>query len=185
MAAVPTKQIPLGFKAPDFKLQDVVSGRNTTLHELKSPKGTVVFFICNHCPYVLHILDKLVETARQYKKRGISFIAISSNDADAYPEDSPVKMREYALKYNFPFPYLYDDTQEVARAYQAECTPDFNVFDGNLACIYRGQFDDSRPGNNIPVTGNDLSAVLENMLNGKEITKNQKPSVGCSIKWKV
>lgn len=184
MAETPTIQVPLGFKAPDFKLPDMVSGNELSLDELKSDKATVVVFICNHCPYVIHIIDELVEAGREYIEKGISFIMINSNDVKNYPEDSPEKMVEFARKHDFPFPYLFDETQEVAKAYDAACTPDFNVFDGDMKCVYRGQFDDSRPKNGKAVTGIDLRKTLDLLLLGKEVPKNQMPSTGCNIKWK-
>jgi len=184
MAATPSNMIPLGFEAPDFRLLDTVSGKEMSLDELRSPKGTVIMFICNHCPYVKHVNDQLVRIANDYQPEGIAFIAISSNDADRYPEDGPEKMKEYAHRLQYPFPYLYDETQEVARAYDAACTPDFYLFDGKMKCVYRGQLDASRPGNMLPVTGKDLREALDVLLAGKEIGKAQVPSIGCSIKWK-
>lgn len=184
MVLMPTKQIPLGFQAPDFELLNPVTKRYETLKELRSDKATVVVFICNHCPYVLHILDKLTELAARYKEKGVSFIAINPNDVKNYPADHPDKMVELAYEKDFSFPYLYDETQEVAKAYDAACTPDFNVFDGNMICVYRGQFDSSRPGNNTPVTGENLSHTLDLILDGKNVPEDQIPSSGCSIKWK-
>lgn len=184
MALTQSNPLPLGTKAPNFTLPDVISGRTVSLEELKSDKGTVVMFICNHCPYVLHILDELVRTADEYQKRGISFIAINSNDVTQYPEDSPEKMKEMAHKKSFPFPYLFDEDQSVAKSYSAACTPDIYVFDGDLKLVYHGQFDDSRYGNDIPVTGKDLRSALDALLSGKEIPSDQKPSMGCNIKWK-
>lgn len=184
MAATPSNMIPLGFEAPDFRLLDTVSGKEMSLDELRSPKGTVIMFICNHCPYVKHVNDQLVRIANDYQPEGIAFIAISSNDADRYPEDGPEKMKEYAHRLQYPFPYLYDEAQEVARAYDAACTPDFYLFDGKMKCVYRGQLDASRPGNMLPVTGKDLREALDALLAGKEIGKAQVPSIGCSIKWK-
>ncbi len=185
MAARESSMLELGTKAPDFKLFDTVSNTIKTLEDLKSEKATVVLFICNHCPYVIHINSKLVEIANNYNPKGISFIAISSNDIENYPEDSPEKMKEVAKKLGYPFPYLYDETQEIAKAYKAECTPDIFVFDGNLKLVYRGQFDSSRPKNNEPVTGVDLIYALEAVLEGREVDKNQIPSIGCGIKWKT
>jgi len=184
MAETPTTQIPLGFKAPDFSLTDTVSGKKVSLAELASDKGTVIMFICNHCPYVKHVIDGIVLLANDYISRGISFIAISSNDVRNYPADSPEKMKELANTLNFPFPYLYDESQDVAKAYSAACTPDFNIFDGMLKCVYRGQMDSSRPGNNEPVTGADIRNALDALLAGKQIPDHQIPSVGCNIKWK-
>jgi len=184
MAETPTIQIPLGFKAPDFELPDMISGQTKTLGELKSDKATVVVFICNHCPYVIHIIEELVKVGSEYIPKGVSFVMINSNDVVKYPADSPEKMVEFAKKYGFPFPYLFDETQEVAKAYDAACTPDFNVFDGEMKCVYRGQFDDSRPGNKKPVTGNDMRQTLNLLLEGKALPAKQIPSVGCNIKWK-
>lgn len=184
MARTFTEQIPPGFKAPGFILPDVVSGKKLSLDDLKSTKATVVMFICNHCPYVIHVREELVRLANEYIPKGISFIAISSNDIVKYPEDSPEKMKELALKMNFPFPYLYDESQETARAYHAACTPDISIFDGQMGCVYRGQLDDSRPNSGIPVTGKDVRAALDAILEGKEVSKEQKPGMGCNIKWK-
>ncbi len=184
MAATPSKMIPLGFEAPAFSLKDTKTGRSTSLEDLKSDKGTVIMFICNHCPYVKHVNEQLVELANDYMPKGVSFIAISSNDADNYPEDGPGKMKEYAERLKYPFPYLYDETQAVARAYDAACTPDFYLFNGELKCVYRGQLDASRPGNGVPVTGKDMREALDNLLDGKQISQVQIPSIGCNIKWK-
>jgi len=183
MAAVETSKIPLGYKAPDFSLKDTISGEVYTLQDLYSDKATVVAFICNHCPYVKHIFDGLVQMANDYQNKGVSFVVVSSNDVVNYPEDSPVKMKETALQYRFPFPYLYDVDQKVAKDYFAECTPDFSIFDGDLKCIYRGQMDNSRPGNGIPVTGTDIRDALDTVLQGRTVNPNQIPSLGCSIKW--
>ena len=184
MAQTPSNMLPLGTRAPAFTLSDTVSGRSFSLDHLKGARGTVVMFICNHCPFVKHINAGLVQAARDYKPRGISFIAISSNDVDNYPDDSPERMKAVALQLGYPFPYLYDATQDVARAYQAACTPDLYLFDANLACVYRGQFDDARPGNGAPVDGKDLRAAMDALLAGRPIDPAQKPSVGCNIKWK-
>ncbi|EAY29361.1 thioredoxin family protein [Microscilla marina] len=184
MALTPTKQIPLGFIAPDFTLPDTVSGKTMSLEQLKSDKATVVMFICNHCPYVKHVNDALVALANDYMPKGVAFVAISSNDAEAYPADGPEQMKTEATRLGYPFPYLYDETQEVAKAYTAECTPDFNIFDGNLRCVYRGQLDGSRPGSNVPVTGKDMRQALDAILAGKPVSTDQTPSVGCNIKWK-
>jgi thiol-disulfide isomerase/thioredoxin len=184
MSLTPTTQIPLGFKAPDFSLFDTISQKEVSLSELASDKGTVIMFICNHCPFVKHMIQGLIDLANDYIPQGISFIAISSNDVKNYPQDSPELMREEAARLEYPFPYLYDETQEVARAYSAACTPDFNIFDGELKCVYRGQLDDSRPGNGIPVSGKDMRTALDALLKSEEIRGNQTPSVGCNIKWK-
>ena len=182
--AAETTPIPLGFQAPDFKLPDTITGKDLSLNDLKSDKATVVMFICNHCPYVKHVIDGIVSMANDYIPRGVSFIAINSNDVENYPEDSPEKMKEFAKEKAFPFPYLFDESQEVAKAYHAACTPDFSIFDGNLECAYRGQMDPARPGNDKPVTGEDIRAALDAILDGKPVPEQHVPSVGCSIKWK-
>ena len=184
MAQTPSNMLPLGTKAPGFTLSDTVSGRSLTLDQLKGARGTVVMFICNHCPFVKHINAGLVRAAHDYKPKGIAFVAISSNDVANYPDDSPDRMKATALALGYPFPYLYDATQDVARAYQAACTPDLYLFDAGLACVYRGQFDDARPGNPHPVTGKDLRAAMDALLAGQPIDPAQKPSVGCNIKWR-
>lgn len=184
MASIETIQIPLGFTAPNFKLYDPVSGEHKTLKELKSGKGTVIAFICNHCPFVKHIIHEFINIANEFIPQGISIIAINSNDVANYPEDSPIKMKELATKLNFPFSYLYDESQNIAKTYSTACTPDFNVFDGNLKCVYRGRFDGSTPGNGVKVTGNDLRMALEALVTGTELNPKQFPSIGCSIKWK-
>lgn len=184
MSRTPSNMIPLGTKAPEFNLYDTVSQKTLSLEALKGKKGTVIMFICNHCPFVIHVNEALVTIASVYSKKGISFIAISSNDVVNYPQDSPEKMTLHAKENNYPFPYLYDETQAIAKAYDAACTPDLYVFDDNLKLTYRGQLDDSRPGNSIHVTGKDLKYALDCLIDGKENTKTQKPSIGCNIKWK-
>jgi peroxiredoxin len=184
MAATETTQIPLGFKAPNFKLPDAVSGREMSLQELKGEHATVVMFICNHCPFVKHINAELVRLANDYMPNGVSFIAINSNDVENYPEDSPENMKLCAERLGYPFPYLFDETQDVARAYHAACTPDLSVFDKDLICVYRGQLDGSRPGNSVPNDGRDLRAALDNILAGQPVSRDQRPSLGCNIKWK-
>jgi thiol-disulfide isomerase/thioredoxin len=176
--------IPLGTIAPDFTLPDTISGKNLGLSELKSDKATLIMFICNHCPFVKHINEELVNLATDYKEKGISFIAISSNDAENYPEDAPEKMKQYAFDLGYDFPYLYDESQEVAKAYDATCTPDFFLFDGELALVYRGRLDESRPKSDVPVTGKDIRAALDAILQDKPISQEQIPSIGCNIKWK-
>jgi len=185
MSRTPSNMIPLGTKAPNFDLIDTISDKNLSLNSLKGNKATVLFFICNHCPFVIHVNDELVNIANDFNKKGASFIAISSNDIENYPQDAPKLMKKVALDLKYPFPYLYDKTQEIAKAYAAACTPDIYVFDDDLKLVYRGQIDDSRPGNGISVTGKDLRNALQNLLVGKAITKNQKPSIGCNIKWKT
>lgn len=180
MSATPSTMLELGTKAPDFSLKSV-NGGNLSLNYTDQSKGFVVMFICNHCPYVLHIEDELIKVANEYISKGIGFIAISSNDIEKYPQDSPEKMAEKV----YPFPYLFDETQEVAKSYKAACTPDFFVFDENKELVYRGQFDNSRPNTDKPVTGNDLRNALDAVLDGKKISaKDQIPSIGCNIKWK-
>ncbi len=176
--------IPLGTQAPDFELLDTTTGKFVHLLDLKSPKATVIMFICNHCPFVLHIMDKVVKIAKEYHEKGINFIAISSNDVTHYPDDSPELMTEFAKKYHFNFPYLYDESQSVAKTYDAACTPDFYVFDALLHLVYRGQFDGSTPGNDTPTTGSSLTKALDKILANKKPDTLQKPSVGCNIKWK-
>ncbi|MFN6946145.1 MAG: thioredoxin family protein [Cytophagaceae bacterium] len=184
MAQTPSNMIPLGTKAPDFTLPDTVSGKSLTLSMLRSEKATVVMFICNHCPFVVHVNKELVKLANDYQQKGVSFVAISSNDVEKYPDDAPDKMKETALREAYPFPYLYDRTQEVAKAYDAACTPDFYIFDKELKLVYRGQLDDSRPKNDLPVTGRDIREALNCLLTGKLVPTYQKPSIGCNIKWK-
>lgn len=184
MSDTRSNMIPLGRLAPCFYLLDTVSQQYKTLDELKGKQATVVMFICNHCPFVLHIINCLVNLAYDYQTKGVNFIAISSNDVEKYPQDGPILMREMAVNYHYPFPYLYDETQEIARAYDAACTPDFYIFDKNLKLVYRGQFDDSRPHNGIPVTGKDVTKTLEHLLKKLPIDGDQKPSIGCNIKWK-
>ncbi|MBL7856777.1 MAG: thioredoxin family protein [Cyclobacteriaceae bacterium] len=184
MARTPSTMIPLGITAPDFSLPDTVSGKTTSLRDLQGEVGTVIMFICNHCPFVKHVNTELIKLAHDYPPEKISFIAISSNDVDAYPEDGPEKMKEVAQQLLYPFPYLFDETQAVAKAYDAACTPDFFVFDSTLSLVYRGQLDDSRPGNTIPVSGKDIRQTLDALLSGKSIPTEQKPSIGCNIKWK-
>ena len=184
MALTPTKSIPLGFSAPDFKLIDQISGKALTYNDIKSEKGTLVMFICNHCPYVKHIIQELVAIGKEFMPKGIGMVAINANDAVNYPEDSPEKMKVFAAENDFLFPYLYDEIQEVAKAYDAACTPDFDLFDAENRCVYRGQLDNSRPGNEVPVSGKDLRAALNLVLEGKKVPENQIPSTGCNIKWK-
>jgi peroxiredoxin len=175
--------LPLGTPAPDFKLPDT-TGRVVSLSHFASAPALLVMFICNHCPYVKHLRGGLAELARDFQPRGVAVVAMSSNDAAHYPADSPAKMAEEARSAGYSFPYLYDESQAVAKAYHAACTPDFFLFDRDHRLAYRGQFDDSRPGNGIPVTGADLRAALEAVLAGKPVPATQKPSIGCNIKWK-
>jgi peroxiredoxin len=183
MAIVYSNMMELGTIAPDFTLLDTVSDETISLQDLKSDNATVVMFICNHCPFVVHINPRLAEIAKTYKKKGVQFIAISSNDADTHPQDAPDHMAIHAKKEGYTFPYLYDETQEVGKAYGAECTPDFFVFDGELNCTYRGRFDATRPGSGA-ANGQDLKNALDAMLTRKEVSEFQSPSMGCNIKWK-
>jgi len=185
MALTPSSMIPLGSIAHDFNLPEAVSGNNFSLNELKSDTATVVMFICNHCPYVKHVQDGLVELADDYMPKGVNFIAINSNDAVNYPEDSMERMKEVAEQVGYPFPYLFDESQEVAKAYDATCTPDFFIYDKNLCLVYRGEMDDSRPGNGKPVTGDDIRFALDELIKGNTISPDQVPSIGCNIKWKA
>ena len=184
MARTPSNMIPLGTKLPDFLLPDTVSGRVYSSNELHAAKASVIMFICNHCPFVKHVNDGIVSLANDYISKGIAFVAISSNDIEQFPEDSPDKMKETASLLNYPFPYLFDETQEVAKEFDAACTPDFYIFDSNQKLVYRGQLDDSRPSLDIRVTGNDMRAALDNILTGKPVSDTQRPSIGCNIKWK-
>ena len=184
MANTPSNMLPLGTIAPNFKLFDTTAEKRKSLQELKGTEGTVIMFICNHCPFVKHLNSEIAKTALEYQHKGISFIAISSNDVENYPQDAPHLMKLISVEQKYSFPYLYDESQEVAKAYEAACTPDFYLFDANLILVYRGQFDSSRPGNGIPVTGGDLKAAMDSLLEGKEINAIQKPSMGCNIKWK-
>ena len=185
MSVTPSNMLPLGTIAPDFELVNVVTGASNSLRELRGDKGTVVMFICNHCPYVIHIKEQLIDIAGRYTAAGISFIAISSNDIENYPQDAPDKMKELMEDWGQPFnAYLYDESQDVAKAYSAACTPDIFLFDENLACVYRGRLDGSTPKNDVPLTGEDLRNVLDNLLAGRAISDQQIPSIGCNIKWK-
>jgi peroxiredoxin len=184
MALTASNSFKNGTLAPEFSLQDVVTGKNVSLQLLKGAKGTVIMFICNHCPFVLHVNEQLVTLANLYLNKGIRFIAISSNDIENYPQDTPELMKQVADNLNYPFPYLIDETQEVAKAYDAACTPDFYVFDSTLKATYHGQLDNSRPGNGLPVTGADLVNAMDAVLNNEAPLEIQKPSIGCNIKWK-
>jgi len=183
MVAVNSTMLPLGTKAPDFQLPNV-DGKSVSLGDLRGKAAVLVMFICNHCPYVKHIRTELAKVAREYLSREVAVIAISSNDAANYPADSPARMVEEARAAGYIFPYLYDESQDVAKAYRAACTPDFYLFDREQKLVYRGQLDDSRPGSGIPVTGKDLRAALEAVLSGNPAPVPQKPSIGCNIKWK-
>ncbi|QNI31035.1 thioredoxin family protein [Alloacidobacterium dinghuense] len=184
MARTESAMLALGTHAPEFSLPDVVSGGMVDLQSASGPKGLLVMFICRHCPFVKHVEKELAKLGRDYEGKGIGIIAISSNDAANYPDDAPASLAEQARAVGFSFSYLYDETQEVARAYAAACTPDFFLFDGNLKLAYRGQLDDSRPGSGIPVTGEDLRTAMNTVLAGEPVHPIQKPSLGCNIKWK-
>ena len=184
MARTASNMIPLQSRAPEFELMDTVSGKMMSLKQLQGNRGTVIFFICNHCPFVIHVNEELVNIANKYSSKGVSFIAISSNDIENYPQDGPRLMQRNALQNNYPFPYLFDPSQEVAKAYDAACTPDTYVFDDELSLVYRGQIDESRPGNGVVVSGLDLRTALDALLEGKTISAIQKPSIGCGIKWR-
>lgn len=183
MVDTPSTMVPLGTHAPAFSLPDV-KGKVVSLGDYKDASALLVVFLCNHCPFVKHVLPHFVELAGEYEQRGVGVVAISSNDVNNYPDDAPGKMAELSRKMEFPFPYLYDESQAVARAYGAACTPDFYLFDGDGRLAYRGQMDDSRPGNGRPVTGADLRAAMDAVLEGRAVSGDQKPSIGCNIKWK-
>ena len=184
MVAVNSTMLPIGTAAPDFRLPDAVSGKTVSLADFRG-KPLLVMFICNHCPFVKHLRTGLAQLGRDYQSRALGIVAISSNDVDNYPDDSPDKMKVEAKNAGYVFPYLYDATQDVAKAYRAACTPDFFLFDTEHRLVYRGQFDDSRPSNALPVTGKDLRAAIDAVLAGKAVPANQKPSIGCNIKWKT
>lgn len=184
MARTPSNMVNLGIQAPKFNLLDTVSDEIISLENCKGKNGTVIAFICNHCPFVIHVNPEISKMAKEYQAKGIGFIAISSNDVINYPEDAPHLMKKRAKEAAYSFPYLYDETQEVALACDAACTPDFYLFDSELKLVYRGQLDDSRPGNGIPVTGKSLRNAINALLNGEKINPLQKPSIGCNIKWK-
>jgi thiol-disulfide isomerase/thioredoxin len=185
MARTPTVQMELGYEAPDFALPNVVTAKTTNYSDIEGENGTAVMFICNHCPFVVYVMDELIRIGNDYKNRGIGFVAISSNDVSTHPDDSPELMKKLAVEKALPFSYLYDESQETAKAYTAACTPDFSVFDADRKCVYRGQLDDSRPGNDLPVTGRDLRKVLDDLIAGNPVPTEQKPSLGCNIKWKA
>ena len=183
MAETPSTMLPLGTKAPLFRLPDP-HGKWVSLDDFKDAPALVVVFMCNHCPYVKHIRSRFAELAKEYQAKGVGVVAINSNDVDNYPDDRPEKMAEEVKQVGYRFPYLFDESQEVAKAYRAACTPDFYLFSGDRRLVYRGQFDDSRPGNGRPVTGADLRAALDALLAGRPVPSQQRPSLGCNIKWK-
>ncbi len=184
MSLTQSKMMPLGTKAPSFNLDNAINGRKTSLVDARGAKGTVVMFICVHCPYVIHVQNEIAAIANEYQNYGVEFVAISSNDINNYPQDAPQFMKDQAENVGFDFPYLFDETQAVAKDYGAECTPDFFVFDENDHCVYRGRMDDSTPGNEKPVTGKDLRQALSLLVAGDKIFESQMPSMGCNIKWK-
>ncbi len=184
MAKTESRMLPLGTPAPDFALPDTVTGQTVSFDQVAGEKGTLVMFICNHCPFVKHVLAELVRLGQDYRDREIGMVAISSNDVTGYPQDRPERMKELAESAGFEFPYLFDESQNTARAYDAACTPDFYIFDAQRKLVYRGQLDDSRPGNGIEVTGKDVRAALDALLEGREVAGEQKPSIGCNIKWR-
>ena len=184
MVMTSSNMMPLGTSAPDFTLRDAISDKMLCLNDVKSELATVIMFICNHCPFVKYIDSELAKYAKMYQRKNISFVAINANDAEEYPEDAPDKMKQHGQNY-YSFPYLYDETQAVAKAYRAACTPDFYIFDAHLKCVYRGQFDAARPNNDIPITGKDMRDALDCLIAGKPVNAEQKPSMGCNIKWKA
>jgi peroxiredoxin len=185
MALTESTMLALGTTAPDFALTDVVTGKTVRHDDFRDSKALLVMFICAHCPYVKHIEKGLAALGKDYAGKPLGLVAISSNDVTTHPADSPAGLTQQAETFGFNFPYLYDETQAVARAYKAACTPDFFLFDGNFRLVYRGQFDSSRPGNGIPVTGKDLRAAIDLVLAGKHVPTDQRPSIGCNIKWKA
>lgn len=184
MARTASTMLELGTQAPDFKLPNPISKKTVSRSDFEA-KPLLVVFACNHCPFVLHILHQFVNFAQEYQSKGLSIVMVNSNDVENYADDSPQKMVLLGREYNFSFDYLFDETQEVACAYKAACTPDFFLFNDEHRLVYRGQFDDSRPGNDSPVNGQDLRQAVDNLLNGEPVADEQKPSVGCNIKWKA
>lgn len=184
MVKTSSTMLPLGSEAPNFSLQDTVSGKVISLSDFRSKKGLLVMFICNHCPFVQHIKDELTKIGHDYMDQDLGIVAISANDAENYPDDNPHLLKSFAINQKFNFPLCYDETQDVAKAYKAACTPDFFLFDNKLQLVYRGQLDNSRPGNEEPVDGGDLRSAIEAVLAGEPVSDQQKPSIGCNIKWK-
>jgi peroxiredoxin len=183
MVMTASTMLALGTRAPDFSLPDI-EGKTVSVTDFKEGPALLVLFMCNHCPFVKHVLRGMVELIKEYQGKGAAVVGINSNDVESYPEDRPEMMAKVAKQAGFTFAYLYDETQETAKAYRAACTPDFFLFDRERTLVYRGQMDDSRPGNDIPVTGADLRAALDSVLQGKRVSDEQKPSIGCNIKWK-
>lgn len=184
MSNTPSNMLPLGTLAPQFQLKDTNSNFHYSFEDLKGKKGTLVIFICNHCPFVIHVLPEILMIASDYKVQGIGIISISSNDVEKFPQDNPEMMSEFAFKHSFDFPYLYDESQEVARSFDAACTPDFYLFDSQDKLFYRGQLDNSRPGNGIPLSGSNLRNAIDALVYNRSLPEIQKPSLGCNIKWK-
>ncbi len=184
MALTPSTMLPLGTPAADFKLSDVISGKPVTLKDFASKKAFLVMFMCQHCPYIKHIKGELTRLGKDYLSKDIAVVGISSNDADNYPDDSPKELAKFAQTEGFAFPLLYDSTQNIAKSYTAACTPDLFLFNKERKLVYRGQLDDSRPGNGKPVTGRDLRAAIEAVLSDKPVSQEQRPATGCNIKWK-
>ena len=184
MARTPSNMIPLGTIAPNFYLKDTNSNNTYSFEDLKGSKGTLVIFICNHCPFVLHVIREIVMISNDYRVQGLGIIAISSNDIEKFPQDAPELMTEFAFQNKMDFPYLFDENQDVAKAYDAACTPDFYLFDNQNRLFYRGQLDDSRPGNGIPLSGSDLRSAIDALIYNRSLKDSQKPSLGCNIKWK-
>ena len=184
MARVNSTMVPLDTQAPDFTLPDTVTGNKISLADIKGSVATVVMFICNHCPFVVHVNQELVRLANDYKNKGVGFVAINANDVITHPDDAPDKMKTKALELGYPFPYCYDETQETAKAYDAACTPDFFIYNKELKLVYRGQLDDSRPGNEIAVTGKDIRHALNCLIDNIPVPEFQRPSIGCNVKWK-
>ena len=184
MVLTPSTMLPLSTKAPSFSLPDT-SGKTVSLSDLAGAPALLVVFMCNHCPYVKHVADGLAALTKEYQQRGVAIVGINSNDARKYPDDSPAKMAEEVRARGYTFPYLYDETQEVAKAYKAACTPDFYLFDAQQRLVYRGQMDSSRPNSEVPVTGEDLRQALDAVLAGRSVPEDQRPSIGCNIKWRA
>lgn len=184
MALTPSTMLALGTSAPDFSLPDVVAGKSVSLASFADQQALLVMFICQHCPYVKHVKEELAKIGKDYQESDLGIVAISANDAANYPGDAPEQLKEMAIALGFTFPFCYDESQEVAKAYTAACTPDFFLFDRDRKLVYRGQLDDSRPGNGLPVTGKDLRGAIDLALAGQPISADQKPSIGCNIKWK-
>ena len=182
--AIPSTMLALGTKAPDFELPDVVTGKTVSIRDFDAKRALLVMFICRHCPYVKHVRGELARLGRDFADSELAIVAISANDPDEYPEDAPEGLAEDAREAGYAFPYLFDETQEVAKAYTAACTPDLFLFDTDRALAYRGQLDDSRPSNGLPVTGEDIRAAIDAVLSGGPVSQDQRASIGCGIKWR-